>query len=68
MSLGEKQHQVAAGLHTPYVYKYVGETTLGKGLGQKMMSTTAAQVMVEVKKKKIYKLNAHNYSQQAAAE
>lgn len=49
MSLGEKQ---ASGSHEPYVCKYIRETSLGKELKWKMMSTVAIEVMVEVKKKK----------------
>lgn len=68
LCLGKRQHQIMSGSHVPHVCKYVGETSVGKGLEWKIMLSVSTLVMVEVTKKKKHKnLMPINYSHPAAA-
>lgn len=48
LCLGKKQHQIMSGSHVPHVCKYVGETSVGKGVEWKIMLLVSTLVMVEV--------------------
>lgn len=48
LCLGKRQHQIMSGSHVPHVCKYVGETSVGKGVEWKIMLLVSTLVMVEV--------------------
>lgn len=48
LCLGKRQHQITLGSHVPHVCKYVGETSVGKGVEWKIMLLVSTLVMVEV--------------------